>query len=181
MTTALNTVSPAWGFPLWPFEKNRSRNNSGDHMKFFEKLIKSEALNLVRNKNKKTKTLNSANCPKGDRMPKFNRINETTCFGWITLPDLMSYPRQTTFETSTQMSSITFRIYHPWLIPNLFQSEILSSFEKVKTLKSFTYISEKNSNSLTRHRCDRYRPRFFDQVGHQTMYASMGNKHFISK
>ena len=92
----------------------------------------------------------------------------------------MSYPRQTTFETSTQMSSITFRIYHPWLIPNLFQSEILSSFEKVKILKSFTYISEKNSNSLTRHRCDRYRPRFFDQVGHQTMYASMRNKHFFT-
>ena len=28
----------------------------------------------------------------------------------------------------------------------------------------------------------RYRPRFFDQVGHQTTYdASMGNKHFITK
>ena len=24
-------------------------------------------------------------------------------------------------------------------------------------------------------------PRFFDQVGHQTTYASMGNKHFITK
>ena len=147
-------LRPAWGFPLWPFEENRTRNNSGDHMKFFEKLI-------VRPKfSKKKPPLNSANCPKGDWMPKFNRINETTCFGWITLPDLMSYPRQTTFETSTQMSSITFRIYRPWLIPNLFQSEILSSFEKVKTLKSFTYISEKNQipgpDGL-----DRYRPRFF--------------------
>ena len=27
----------------------------------------------------------------------------------------------------------------------------------------------------------RYRPRFFDQVGHQTTYTSMGNKHFIGK
>ena len=27
----------------------------------------------------------------------------------------------------------------------------------------------------------RYRQRFFDQVGHQTMYASMGNKHFITR
>ena len=27
----------------------------------------------------------------------------------------------------------------------------------------------------------RDRPRFFDQVGHQTTYASMGNKHFITK
>ena len=25
----------------------------------------------------------------------------------------------------------------------------------------------------------RVRPRFFDQVGHETMYASSGNKHFF--
>jgi hypothetical protein len=28
---------------------------------------------------------------------------------------------------------------------------------------------------------DRGRPRFFDQVGHETMYASSGNKHFFTK
>ena len=28
---------------------------------------------------------------------------------------------------------------------------------------------------------NRYRPRFFDQVGHQTIYASIGNKHFFTK
>ena len=27
----------------------------------------------------------------------------------------------------------------------------------------------------------RYRQRFFDQVGYQTTYASMGNKHFFTK
>ena len=27
----------------------------------------------------------------------------------------------------------------------------------------------------------RVRPRFFDQVGHETMYASSGNKYFFSK
>ena len=27
----------------------------------------------------------------------------------------------------------------------------------------------------------RYRSRFFDQVGHQTTYASMGKMHFITK
>ena len=27
----------------------------------------------------------------------------------------------------------------------------------------------------------RYRPRFFDQVGHDTMYASSENKHFFTK
>ena len=31
------------------------------------------------------------------------------------------------------------------------------------------------------HTTIRYRPRFFDQVGHQTTYASIGNKHFINK
>ena len=29
--------------------------------------------------------------------------------------------------------------------------------------------------------CTRYRPRFFDQVGYQNMYASMGNKPFFTK
>ena len=27
---------------------------------------------------------------------------------------------------------------------------------------------------------NRYSPRFFDQVGHETMYASSGNKHFFT-
>ena len=27
----------------------------------------------------------------------------------------------------------------------------------------------------------RVRPRFFDQIGHKTMYASSGNKHFFTK
>ena len=27
----------------------------------------------------------------------------------------------------------------------------------------------------------RVRPRFFDHVGHETMYASSGNKHFFTK
>ena len=28
---------------------------------------------------------------------------------------------------------------------------------------------------------NRYRPRFIDQVGHQTTYASVGNNHFLTK
>ena len=28
---------------------------------------------------------------------------------------------------------------------------------------------------------NRYSPRFFDQVGHETMYASSGNKHYFTK
>ena len=35
--------------------------------------------------------------------------------------------------------------------------------------------------SLTLGMQDRYRPRFFNQVGHETMYTSSGNKHFFIK
>mgnify|MGYP001444650994 CR=1 FL=1 len=31
------------------------------------------------------------------------------------------------------------------------------------------------------HTTARVRPRFFDQVGHESMYASSGNKHFFTK
>ena len=31
------------------------------------------------------------------------------------------------------------------------------------------------------HALARVRPRFFDQVGHEFMYASSGNKHFFTK
>jgi hypothetical protein len=34
---------------------------------------------------------------------------------------------------------------------------------------------------LARYLFSRVHPRFFDQVGHETMYASSGNKHFVTK
>ena len=34
---------------------------------------------------------------------------------------------------------------------------------------------------ITLKRQARVRPRFFDQVGHENMYASSGNKHFFTK
>ena len=34
---------------------------------------------------------------------------------------------------------------------------------------------------LTLDSLTRVRPRFFDLVGHETMYASNGNKHFFTK
>ena len=39
-------------------------------------------------------------------------------------------------------------------------------------------MPQRNSNL---HIDTRYRPRFFDQVRHQTTYASIGNKHFFTK
>ena len=36
---------------------------------------------------------------------------------------------------------------------------------------------EQTTNKL----CNRVRPRFFDQVGHQTTNASIGNKYFFTK
>ena len=39
-----------------------------------------------------------------------------------------------------------------------------------------------NPQNFTRQKPSiRVRPRFFDQVGHETMYASTGNKHFFTK
>ena len=41
-----------------------------------------------------------------------------------------------------------------------------------------------HSNEDLFHSClirNRYRHRFFDRVGHETMYASSGNKHFFIK
>ena len=35
--------------------------------------------------------------------------------------------------------------------------------------------------TLGTYLCIRVRPRFFDQVGHETMYASSRNKHFFTK
>jgi hypothetical protein len=37
------------------------------------------------------------------------------------------------------------------------------------------------TTAQAQHGNNRVRPRFFDQVGHETMYASSGNKHFFSK
>ena len=42
-------------------------------------------------------------------------------------------------------------------------------------------VLEKWYNSLRIKETFRVRPRFFDQVGHETMYASSGNKHFFTK
>ena len=38
-----------------------------------------------------------------------------------------------------------------------------------------------NPNIFIRNIYIRVRPRFFVQVGHETMYASSGNKHFFTK
>ena len=37
-----------------------------------------------------------------------------------------------------------------------------------------------NVGELVRYESIRYLPRFFDQVGHQTTYAYIGNKHFTT-
>ena len=37
----------------------------------------------------------------------------------------------------------------------------------------------KNKRAKSMH--SRFHGRFFDQVGHETMYASSGNKHFFTK
>ena len=47
---------------------------------------------------------------------------------------------------------------------------------------SFSGTSEYVSKNMLRTSlCTRDRPKFFDQVGHQTTNASIGNKYFFSK
>ena len=47
-------------------------------------------------------------------------------------------------------------------------------------LTNFT-VTESKTIYLVMRLCLRDRPRFFDQVGHQTTNASIGNKHFFTK
>ena len=42
-------------------------------------------------------------------------------------------------------------------------------------------VREAMVSSKIKHLPNRVRPRFFDQVGHETMCASRGNKHFFTK
>ena len=44
---------------------------------------------------------------------------------------------------------------------------------KVSTTPIMYVLQDKHIHS-------RYRPRFFDQVGHQTTYSSIGNRHFFT-
>ena len=52
-----------------------------------------------------------------------------------------------------------------------------------KNKDNLVEIIEANRNLILsiRRLTNRVRPRFFDQVGHETMYASSGNKHFFTK
>ena len=41
------------------------------------------------------------------------------------------------------------------------------------------FLASAMPNEAIGYTKNRVRPRFFDQVGHKTMYASSGNKHFL--
>ena len=53
-------------------------------------------------------------------------------------------------------------------------------FDKVQCAHFGVYESQ-NLSLIYLYICIRVRPRCFDQVGHETMYASSGNKHFFIK
>ena len=52
------------------------------------------------------------------------------------------------------------------------------SFGK-KAIELLMVFANNHGNGLS-DVLSRYRPRFYDQVGHQTRYASMGNKQIMS-
>ena len=66
--------------------------------------------------------------------------------------------------------------YRKWEPPKLCLQLNGLTYETIFTNKCY-YIFDIASMDLL----IRYRPRFFDQVGHQTTYASMGNRHFFTK
>ena len=61
-------------------------------------------------------------------------------------------------------------------LDNLSRQEIQHWFKsKFSILKTYT------KSTLEQGPLSRYRHRFFDQIGHQSIYASIGNKHFFTK
>ena len=57
--------------------------------------------------------------------------------------------------------------------------DYLGITEPAQRAKILTAVELMQDNSTT---CKiRYHPRFFDQIGHQSMYTFMGNKHFFTK
>ena len=61
-----------------------------------------------------------------------------------------------------------------------FYNEASNQVQKV-VRKVCTFDVAYNKLSVTNDRSSRDRPRFFDQVGHQTTKACIGNKHFFTK
>ena len=49
-----------------------------------------------------------------------------------------------------------------------------------RALREAANVISESSSALQVRRGLRYRPRFFDRVGHETMYSSSGKKHFFS-
>ena len=61
-----------------------------------------------------------------------------------------------------------------------FYNEASNQVQKV-VRKVCTFDVAYNKLSVTKDKSSRDRPRFFDQVGHQTTNASIGNTHFFTK
>ena len=62
----------------------------------------------------------------------------------------------------------------------LFQPEGLITYAQHITTLPYPRIFRPSSVPV-KYLLNRVRPRFFDQVGHESMYASSGNKHFFIK
>ena len=64
--------------------------------------------------------------------------------------------------------------------PGLTKSEALEN-NTGPTVAEMVYANTPHLQSKGPSMSIRYRPRFFEQVGHQTLYSSSGNKHFFTK
>ena len=91
-------------------------------------------------------------------LPSFTVINISVDLNNCLFLAHISMPKLEKFFLSLELISSTFCLYHTKTYPHH------NSSRKYVPTKAFHHPSIK------------YRPRFFDQVGHQTTYASMGNK-----
>ena len=95
-------------------------------------------------------------------------------------------------DLSLRCSNVQFRI---WQLPGgAFKSEISgkmtlsdislqrhNQINRQHDRPAATRIQIYVNHDTLQYSCNRYRPRFFDQVGHQTASAYLENKHFLPK
>ena len=88
------------------------------------------------------------------------------------------------------LKSIDLKIWFYQKVQNLKEILFVKAREKCAAIGyypeaicffSFAIIPAWENQSICLHTPNRYLPRFFDQVGHQTTYAYIGNKQFFTK
>ena len=86
----------------------------------------------------------------------------------------------------TEVAAILEKLLNPGFPTCLSHHNIYHPLNPLHNVQKRIRVEVSNNVGLIPIKCaydfgSRYRPKIFDQVGHQTTYASMRNKHFITK